>query len=286
MAKTYNAIDMKGRLYNYKLEIIQTEKGEAISGEVELEVDENGTRVSARFFGYPTYNSGKPNKTYVILDDMLAGDYKTVVDNGEDADWLGMSGSIEVGYFVAKNANTDDGIVRSQKIRGNFINPNGKKEYSNKWKLDMIITEVIDVDANEERQLPRYVKTNGYFVDDYNERVMWVEFQARSEAAMNYIIGLDPSIETPYYVPVWGSISSIKRVVITESAFGDPKIEEYNNTAWEITGMQTSPYDWNDEATMTDEQFEEYRAALAEFKEAQKKKAEAANGESDDDLPF
>ena len=43
--RTYNAIDMKGRLFNYNLEVKDFDKGEAITGTVSLEVDDKGTVV-------------------------------------------------------------------------------------------------------------------------------------------------------------------------------------------------------------------------------------------------
>ena len=175
MSKSYNALDMKGRLFNYSLETIDTDKGEAISGEVSVEVDAEGTVATMRFFGYPTYNSGKPNKTYAVLDDMLAGNYKTVVDHGEDADWISCIGSINVSYFVSKASSADDDLARAQKMRGAFINPNKEKKYSNKWKLDMLVTNIREIDADEEKKMPRFVKVGGSFVDDYHERLMEVQ---------------------------------------------------------------------------------------------------------------
>jgi hypothetical protein len=282
--KSYNAIDMKGRLYNFALKTIATEKGEAISGDVMLEVDDNGTVVTVRFFGYPTYASGKTNKTYNILDDMIAGNYKTVVDNGVDADWLSLTGSIDVSYFVSNRANDDD-LARSQKFRGAFINPNAKKEYSNKWKLDLLITKITEIDADEEKKLPRFVRVNGFLVDDYNKRVMEVAFQARSEGAMNYILSLEASYNEPYFVSTWGQIAKVSSKRVTKNAFGEDEITEYDNTQWLITGMNPEGYEWGDEKTMTDEDYQELRDALTEHKEEKANESQDSDGK-DDDLAF
>jgi hypothetical protein len=275
--KTYNALDMKGRLYNYALQVINTEKGEAISGDVTLEVDDQGTTVTVRYFGYPTYSSGKTNKTYGILDDMMAGNYKTVVDNGEDADWLALAGSIDVSYFVSKNSQ-DDELARAQKFRGSFINPNKEKKYNNKWKLDLIITKVAEVEADEEKKLPRFVRVTGYLVDDYNERVMEVVFQARSEGAMNYILGLEASYDQPYYVSTWGQMLKVSRLVVRKNAFGEDETDEYNSSQWVITGMNPEPYEWGDEKVMTDEKYQELRANLEAHKEAEANKDNDGEG--------
>lgn len=282
--KNFNNVDLKGRLYNFNLSIMDTEKGEAISGEIQLEVDSEGTVVPVRFFGYPTYNSGKPNKTYSIMSDIMDGDYKTVVDDGEDADWLAISASIDIGYFEARNSNE---LARAQKIRGSFINPNKDKAYKNKWKLDCLITKITDIDADEEKMQDRYVRVSGYLIDSYNGRVMEVQFQARAEAAMNYIVTLDASKEMPYFVSVWGKISKVKRIVTRDNAFGEPEQEEYSSTQWVVTGMATSPYDWDEEKTIKQETYEKYVAALQSYKEEiENKNSSAKNEDEDDDLPF
>lgn len=284
--KTYNALDMKGRLYNYALQVINTEKGEAISGDVSLEVDADGTVVTVRYFGYPTYSTGKTNKTYGILDDMMAGNYKTVVDNGEDADWLSLTGSIDVSYFVGRN--TDDGeLARAQKFRGAFINPNKEKRYNNKWKLDMLITKITEVDADEEKHLPRFVRVSGFLVDDYNNRVMEVSFQARSEGAMNYILGLEASYDQPYYVSTWGQILKVSRLVVRKNAFGEDETEEYNSAQWVITGMNPEPYEWGEEKIMTDDQYQELRDNLEAHKQEQADKdGGSGEGKKKPDLAF
>jgi hypothetical protein len=271
--KTYNSVDLKGRLFNYGLTTISTEKGEAIGGDVLIEVDTQGTIVTVRFFGYPTYNSGKPNKTYAILDDMMAGNYKTLADHGDDADWLGVSASIDVGYFVGKNQAPGEDISRSQKVRGSFINPNKEKGYSNKWKLDTIITNISEIDADEEKQLERFVKVNGFLIDDYNKRVMEVGFQARSEGAINYLLSLEPSLNEPYYVSMWGQITKVSRLIVRKSAFGEDLTEEYNSLQWVITGMSPESYEWGDERIMSDGAYVDLRAALAEHKQEVENKA-------------
>lgn len=282
--KTYNSVDLKGRLYNYALSTLSTDNGEAISGTVTLEVDAAGTTVEVRFFGRPTYSSGKPNKTYTVMDDMIAGNYKTVVDHGEDADWLGITASVDVSYFVSKNAQ-DDELARAQKMRGAFINPNSKKEYKNRWKVDMLITNKQEVEADEEKKMPRFVKVNGFIIDDYKNCALEVQFQARTEAAMNYILGLETSFDQPYYVPVWGEMQKVSRSIVRKNAFGEDEVDEYHTSQWVITGMAPEAYEWDTEATITVAQYKEVREALEDLKREEKEKAEkAANGA--EELPF
>lgn len=275
--KNYNNIDMKGRLYNYALEEIENDKGTAIAGEVTVEVDDEGTTVAVRFFAYPTFNNGKTNKTYGILEDMMAGKMKSVTEDGDEAEWIALTGSIDVSYFVARNS-TDDELARAQKLRGAFINPNKDKKYSNKWKLDLLMTNVKDVEADEEKHLDRFVKVTGYLIDDYNKRVMEVQFQARTEGAMNYIIGLEPSYEAPHFASTWGKVAKLSRLVVRKNAFGEDETDEYASTQWVITGMNPEPYAFGDEATITVDTYTEFREALDEHKEAQKNKDEDGGG--------
>lgn len=270
--KTYNGLDMKGRLFSYNLETKEhEEKGEGIIGSVTLEVDEKGTTVELRLMPqYPVFNSGKPNKTHGILEDMMAGNYNTVVDNGDDADWFSMTGSIDVSYFLPKNARVDDDLARAQKCRLGFINPNQKKEYCNKWKLDTLITDVKDIEADVEKELPRYVQVSGYLIDSYRERLMEVVFQARSENAMNYILSLPVSDEAPHYVSTWGEIMRIERTVVNKNAFGEDEETKYNSSAWVITGMNPNAYMVGDESGITLEDYANLKNELNAHKEEQK----------------
>lgn len=284
--KTYNAIDMKGRLYSHNLEVKDFDKGEAITGTVSLEVDKNGTVVDISVFARPTFNSGKKNSTYDALDNMMAGNTKCVVNDGDEADWLSMTGSIDVSYYPAKNGGGDEefGLSRGQRIRGAFINQNKKHEYRNRWTMDLMITQVTEVEADEEKNLPRMARVNGYFIDDYNKRLMEASFQARKPAAIDYLLGLPVSFDAPYFCSVWGEQQIVKRVVVKKSAFGDDEIKEFDNKSWVITGMSTDPYEFGDKSAITQEEFDAYKKALHDFKA--EKASDSADDEGDNGLAF
>lgn len=276
--RKYNALDMKGRLYDYSLEADENKKGNVVKGEVKLEVDEDGTVITMRFYVNEMTNAGKVNKTYGVLESMLAGNYSTVVNDGDDASWLSLTGSIDVSYF--KGRNSDGELVCAQKLRGGFVNDNKKKEYSNLWKLDFIITNVTEVEADLEKKLDRFVKLEGFLVDDYNERLMEVSIQARTEKSMDYILGnITPDIDNPYFVSTWGGIQKISRIVTKENAFGDSINEEYESFKWVITGMNPEPYDIGDENVLGLDTYKELQDALKEHKEEQLNK-EDDNGDS------
>lgn len=268
--KSYNNVDMKGRLYSYNLEEKDTDKGTAIAGEVTLVVDEAGTQATARFYATPMYKTGKPNRTYGMLEDMMAGNYKTVVDDGDDADWFGISGNIDVSYFPPRDggAKEIEDLVRSQKIRGSFLNANKEHKFQNKWKIDMLIGRIDDVEADEEKGYPHQVRVSGYLVDNYNERVMGVQFMARKEAAMNYILGLTASWDNPYYVSIWGELLRVTRTIVRKNAFGEDEQDTYDSTIWAITGMSPDAYAFGDESGITVDEYKELRDNLDEFRKS------------------
>ena len=275
--QSYNNVSMMGKLYNYKLEERQGDNGSYIFGTVTLEVDDKGTRVDAQFFATPTYKSGKPNRTYTVLEEMLSGNYNTVVDNGDECDWFDFSGaSIDSSYFASQREQGE--VASAQRIRGAFINANRSHKFGNKWKLDFVITQIQDVEADEEKHYPRYVKVSGYSVNDYAGRVDEVRFQARDEAAMNYISGLTATPNEPYFVSTWGEIRNVISTSVTKNAFGEDEVREYTNTQWVITGMAPDCY----------EMFEEYPAFKAELEKTKAAALEASSTAEGgkDDLPF
>lgn len=285
--KSYNAIDMKGRLFSYSLEVKDFDKGEAITGTVTLEVDDKGTQVDISVFARPYFNNGKRNNTYDALERMMNGETPCVANDGDAAEWLSMTGNIDVSYYPAKNGGGDEefGLSRGQRIRGGFINANKKHEYRNRWTMDLMITQVTEVEADTEKNLPRMARVNGYFVDAYNERLMEASFQARKPQAIDYLLGLPVGFETPYFVSVWGEQQIVKRVVVKKSAFGDDEVKEFDNKSWVITGMATEPYEFGDKSAITTEEYEKYKQALRDHK-ADKAKDSEDDGDGDNGLAF
>jgi len=273
--RAYNNVSMKGRLYNYAVKEVEYNGKPALSGTITLEVDEDGTTVDVQYYANPTYNNGSPNKTYGILKDIYDGNKKAVTEYPDAADWLDLQGAVDVSYFVPKgqSATSIDDLVRAQKIRGSFINPNKLQKYNNKWKIDMIITKVEEVEADPERQLERYALVKGYILNDYFKRATEVQMDARSEAAINYLLNLDVSPENPYYVSTWGKIGQIKTVIEQKSAFGDDEVIEREMKRWILTSMAQEPYPIGDVMGITEEELKTAKEKLIEYKEQSLEKA-------------
>jgi len=253
--KNMNDIKLFGRLYDCKVNFaakkdgtpVQNDDGDtALTGRVELEINANGNTIIAEYFAYPKWPSGKVNSTYNMLKGMMDGNFVTVAgaaENGGEPEWVSLVGSVDVNYFVSKQTKE---LARSLKIRGSFINDNKKKEYSAIWTADTIITHVEHVDADEERELPAYIRLDGY-ISDYRENLSEVSFQVRSDDAMNKLPVSEASPDAPFYTMLRGAITFASRVVKSTDAFGDEVENEYENKIWEVTRYALEPYDFFDE---------------------------------------
>lgn len=279
---TENRINITGRLFSHTLERKEGDSGEYIVGEVSVEVDEEGTVVTARFFQTPIYKkSGKANRSYAILEEILDGTIKSIQEDGEEANWVNITGSIDISYFEGRNgADTIEDLSRAQKIRGVFISTAKKHIYSATWSCDLLITKVIENEADDERNIKHNARVLGYMIDDYRE--MFVEYgcNAFSEAAINYLLSLPVSFEEPFYTKVSGTFRKEIFTKVTESAFGESKKVEYPSLFWDITWMPANPYTFGED--ITKETFDSYLETLNEKKEETLK----ANSDDEDALIF
>lgn len=278
--KSFNKVELKGRIHSYALEVKDTDNGEAIVGTVSLEVDEKGTVIESRFFAKPTYSSGKPNRTYTFLDDLMAGNYKTIKNDADEADWLSIDATVSPDYFVGRDgAKTIEDLNSSQKIRGSFINANKSHDYANSWKCDMLITRVEEIEPDEEKHIKHKARIHGYIIDDYNERVMGVKFDALDEAPMNYVLGLETSHDQPFYTSVKGEFRKETTLITREGAFGNDETVEYDNIRWALTWMPRNPYLFGED--ITEDEYKNLCNGLDEYREEKLNKNKSAEDEKD-----
>ena len=127
----------------------------------------------------------------------------------------------------------------------------------------MVITNVRSVEADEEKEIPEKVIVKGA-IFDFRKSLLPVEFVATDPSAMTYFEGLDASNANPVFTAVWGKQISevVKRVIRTESAFGEDDVREVQSTRKEylITGGSKEPYAWDDSATLTAQELTEMMA--------------------------
>lgn len=278
--KTYNNVTMSGMLYDFNLEVKEINNKDAITGTITVQVDPEGTLAELQMFARPVFNNGKENRNYTIMADMINGDYATVVKEGNGADWISVSGQIDTSYFMPRGEKDIDNMVYSQKLRGSFINQNNKKEFKNSWSVDMLITDIRQIEADPEKGLSEYVDVRGYWINDYREMVCDIRLQARKEAAMAYISGLEASKTTPYYVNIRGGLQDVSRVVTRRNAFGEDEHETYSSTQFCITAMDPDPFDFFDDSIMGQAKYEELKANLDKHKKEQFEKAQEDSGDN------
>ena len=159
--------------------------------------------------------------------------------------------------------NDQDQLVSAKRNEGGFIHVvegplAEKEEVRNTFKVDMVITNVTHIDADEERELPEKAIVKGC-IFDFRGALLPVEFTAINPGAIAYFESLEASKANPVFTNLWGQQCSnvvVKRTVI-ESAFGDDQVREtrYPRKDFVITGSLRVPYEWDTEETITSEEF-------------------------------
>lgn len=166
------------------------------------------------------------------------------------------------------NRNGKEELVSVKRNEGGFVHVvqtlAADEKLRNTFECDMVITGARRIEANPDRETPERVIVKGY-VFDFRKALLPVEFTALSAGAMDYFEGLDAGEKNPVFTKVWGrqvSQTVINRTV-EESAFGEPKVNEtpFTNRDFVITGAMGEPYVWDDESTMT---AQEFKTALAD----------------------
>ena len=171
----------------------------------------------------------------------------------------------------------EDKLISSKINDGGFIHVvqelDPVEANRNSFDCDMIITNVKEVEANEEKQLPPKAVIKGY-IFNFKKALLPVEFSALTPGAMNYFLGLEATSNAPVFTRVKGNqiSTTVSREITEESAFGEPSIKEYKSTKKDfvITWAAKETYEWDDEGSITAVEFKEAIAnrevALAEMK--------------------
>jgi len=140
----------------------------------------------------------------------------------------------------------------------------------------MIITKVTRLEADPDRGRPESANISGY-IFDFRKALLPVTFSTLNPGAMDYFEGLNASQKEPCFTKLWGN--QISRTVVTrkveESAFGEPSVTESTSTQRDfiITGAARETYVWDDESTITAQEFtaalQDREVALAAIKQRQ-----------------
>lgn len=288
-----NAVHIEGLVYQHDLKkkvsgpTSKNPNTPFINGTLDIATDDALTNIVQVHFSYvtPTTKNGNPNNTYEVLKNIADNVVGNVMANGADkAGKVRIDTSIGVNDFYT-NRNGKDELVSAKRNEGGFVhyaandmNPDEKAR--NTFECDILLTNVIDVDPNEEAQTEGHVILRG-FVFGYGNTLVPVDFIANNPVAMDYFRNLEATPNTPVFTRVKGR--QISQTIVTkvteESAFGEPSVKEVrkNRKAHVVYWAQTEPYLWDDESTITANELTEMKAArevhLAAVKKSQEEYA-------------
>lgn len=276
MKKTINQTHLEGLLYQHNLELKTTgEKSknpgtQYIAGTIDIATDDAHINIVPVHFTYVTAltNKQKPNETFNILKNIIDNVYGTMMKDDEDkAIRVRVDSALGLNEFYTEDKTDNKEIfVSVKRNEGGFIHVisendmNADEKARNTFKCDMIITKFKRVEANEEKNIPEKGIIKGCVFNFRNE-ILPVEFSALTSAAMDYFEGLEPSESNPVFTQVWGKQVSETIITskVTESAFGEPVVSQSRSTNKDfvITGALPNPYEFDDEGTITVQEFKE-----------------------------
>ena len=281
-----NKVHIEGRVFNHTLqkkvsgENSKNPGTEFIGGQINVATDEEGINIVPVRFTYVTEyypKSGKPNDTYKVLSQIIDDDECWEKDGKDQAPQVRIDGDIEVNDFMGR----DGEMVEAKQIRGSFVHYangsyglNSNENQRNTFEADMLIAATIDQEVENGDD---YLNLRGY-VFAYRNALVPVTFTVRSPGGISYFQKRDISNANPLLTKVWGNIISTTQEIKTEveSAWGGPQVNVTTRTlrAWEIVGSSDTPYEWDDESTLTIDEFKKLLEQREETKAAAKKRAE------------
>lgn len=285
MKKMINNTHIAGSLYQHDLtlkvtgENSKTPGTEFISGNIEIVTDDAGINIVPVHFTYVTATTakGKTNDTFVALKNIIDGVYKSVMTDGADnATKFRIDSAIGLNEFYS-DRNGKEELISVKRNEGGFVHVapglDEAEAIRNTFDCDMIITQVIHIDADDEKKTPEKATVKGA-IFNFRGDLLPVDFSVIHPNAIAYFEDLGATTKNPVFTRVKGRqvSESITRTVTEESAFGEPSVREYKSTRKDfiITWAAKEEYVWDDESTILASELKEAMAnreiALAEMK--------------------
>ena len=266
MKKMINTTHIEGLLYEHKLELRESGPNSKnpgtkfIMGTVDIATDDKCTNIVPVHFTYvtATTSKGATNATFTALMNIIDGKYGAIMVNGKDnAVKLRIDSAIGLNEFYTER-NGQEELVSAKRNEGGFVHAADSlledETARNTFKCDMLITNVRELEADEEKDLPAKAIVHGA-IFDFRGSLMPVEFTALNPKAIDYFMSLEASQRNPVLTCVWGrQVSEVTvRKIVTESAFGEDEVREVKSSRKDfvITGAAKEPYLWDDESTIT-----------------------------------
>ena len=266
MKNMINRTHIEGVIYEHDLQVRVTGENsknpgtEFIMGTVSIATDDAMTNIGPVHFTYVTATTakGNANATFTTLKQIIDGSLGSVMNNGaEGAAKIRIDSAIGLNEFYS-DRNGQEELVSAKRNEGGFVHTTTTlaedEKLRNTFEVDMLITNVREVEADPDKNLPAKAIVKGA-IFDFRKSVLPVEFSATNPNAMNYFLGLGASAKEPVFTRVKGRQVSetIVRKITEESAFGEPSVREVTSSRkdWVITWAQGDVYAWDDESTIT-----------------------------------
>lgn len=280
MRNTINTGYIEGLLYDTTVETRVSGPGSKnpgtayLAGDVIIATDSKCTNLVKVKYRYatPTFANGNINRNYEILKKIADGEIKSVMSDGNsEANYLSISKSsiLENKFFP----NGSEEMVSTQGFDGGFISviPDFKKDRMDdrsSFETDFLITRTFTKEKVSPTD-PSIVSTELLlkgFVFAYDNSLQEVTFTVTNPKAIDYFVGLDISPKHFVFTKVKGALVSTVYTTVTteESAFGGEdlvKEETHSDKSFVINWARVEPYPWDDESSITRQEFEN---ALAE----------------------
>lgn len=266
MKKLINKTHVEGYLYQHTLELKESGPNSKnpgtvfISGNVDIATDSALTNIVTVHYTYTTAttSTGKANATFNVLKDIIDKKLCSVMEHGVDkAAIIAIDSAIGLNEFYS-DRNGQEELVSAKRNEGGFAvvksAMNEDETKCNTFDCDMVITGTILKEADEEKDLPEKLIVKGA-IFDFRNALLPVEFSVLNPNAISYFEGLGASQNDPVFTRIQGRLVSevVTRTVTEEGAWGEPIIKKYSSTRkdYVITWAAATPYEWDDENTIT-----------------------------------
>ena len=289
MRKMVNRTHIAGVIYEHDLELKVTGPAskapgtEFINGTLSVATDDEQINIVPVHFSYVTEvtSKGKPNATFGILKDIIDGKYGSVMGAGkENAAKIRIDSAIGLNEFYT-DRNGQEELVSVKRNEGGFVHivpalDEAEKD-RNTFEVDIVITGVKRIEADEERGTPEKCIVKGA-IFDFKNALLPVDFSVVNPGAMSYFEGLDATSKTPVFTKIKGRQVSetVVKTITEESAFGEASVREVKNTRKDfvITWAAKETYVWDDEDSITAIEFADAIAQRNVYLAAEKKRSD------------
>ena len=187
--KFINETHVEGYLYEHNLERKVTGSAsknpgtEYIRGSISIATDNAMTNIVSVFYKYvvPTTSTGKVNNVYTVLSNIVDGVYGTVMGDGaKNAVKVRVDSALNLNEFYTEK-NGKEELVSAKRNEGGFIHVTEvlaeDENARSTFKVDMVITNVIHVDGDDEKEIPEKAIVKGC-IFDFRKALLPVEFTA------------------------------------------------------------------------------------------------------------